>query len=480
MTRLIALILILFAGVAFEVSGGGVVAWILLAGLAGWAAVLVVPGKGVATFPLRAWLGTEIIVWGITFLFLQYGVGFHLSDDPEYRLYLVALYLGGAFGAVLLAGPSFGPVAYGVSERLAEVAHPRNFQKIENCDQLLTAITVVYYILYFGLGGLTARSEVGNNITADQAFYWLRGLEAIPYPFFFVRGLRWAGSRQNSLILFPIALISLLLLTGGRGIAFYHFVLLAIGALCSQQRIPFKSLLRYAVVCFLALMVFQKIGEIRLSRQFEDAETLEERFWAVVHHEPEIDTAPRVLFMSEETLLRLNEPFGEIVIEGSRESERAGFENFDRLRHLFVPAFLAPDKLPLDDGPEVLRDDFGLDVTDHKSLPITLLADCYRRWGEAGVLLGGAVVPLLIMFTVWATYQIRNPLLFSVAISQLILQCTRLYPFSALGLIGYLSYTYGRNLIICGMILWIASRSSFTQTVPQTATDTTTNFRATW
>jgi hypothetical protein len=139
-----------------------------------------------------------------------------------------------------------------------------------------------------------------------------------------------------------------------------------------------------------------------------------------------------------------------IVIDQVRVTQHfVGFANFDRLKYLFVPAALAPDKMPLSDGRESLINEFGFHLGPLTSIPIMLVADAYRRGGEIWVVAIGIIMGMtLLLLTRWTIRLLGNDFGVVFIVLFLVVQEISLHGESVLGVISALSYYWTKTVLL--------------------------------
>jgi hypothetical protein len=321
---------------------------------------------------------------------------------------------------------------------------------------------VIYEVLYITLGGLSARETVGNLLTAENSLYWLRAVEGYPilaslYLYAYITRESYV---KKTTLYWPVAAIIgayclLLLASGGRG---GTMILLSAIVLSEIARSGIKTVLTSKVTylgILIALAAFYVVGELRT---FADYSTPSERMKAFLEQRSATSEST-IGDAIEKTMFRLSELYGHVVINRSIEGEVSmPFLNVERLFLTMVPAAFVPSKQPLDDGPEnlALYFGFGSEISEFKSLPITLQADLFWRFGYLGPLVGGLIVGGLS--SGWLLAIFRTKLLAhqcDVLIAYLAVHLLKLYPSSVLGVIGILTYKLLRDVIIFGFILTI-------------------------
>lgn len=396
----------------------------------------------------------QLLAWcvfaGEASVWLVAGSYFWLVSPQSWASHPVEkMLLAGSYCALVWAGLALGLRGTGRLLRRAwgrtEGGYQRGFALFLIAGYFLHSGLFVY------LGGLRAREVHGNFLTPDDSLYWLRGFEGFPmlatlYLFHHLvlrdrpgeRYLRYAGMAAT------LVSVVLTLASGGRGTMMAVVVALLFSAVLDRgaRRVFLRPMLWTGLVG--VGMVFYLVGELRT--MYGDAG---ERL-AAFQMEREATAESTVADAIDKSMFRLSELYGHVVINQSLEGETVDpFLNFDRLLLTFVPAALAPAKLPLDDGPENLAMYFGFgdEISDFKSLPITFQADLFWRFGYWGPLVGAGLVVLIALG--WTRGILRfAPDLAPILLVYLAIHLLRVYPSSLLGMIGLLTYKMGRDVLI--------------------------------
>jgi hypothetical protein len=249
---------------------------------------------------------------------------------------------------------------------------------------------LAYQIITLSVIGLNARWELGSSLAVGSEAYWVAGFRTSLLAFYALMGLslrRPLWSARNWWVGGIIAVsIGLNGLTGGRSFAFEPFLVCAAGAMFSS--IGSRALVRSCVLAtpmLIALMLV--VGWVRDSPAGFAGGSVKDKFGAIAHllREGPPETSaygdPTYLFFS-----RLFESSAQDVIDDVTESRAyVGWLDFDRVLLVFVPQFIYPEKLPLNDGQERLVSLHGYQYSGYTASPLTILADAYERFGAAGV-----------------------------------------------------------------------------------------------
>ncbi|HIF9082731.1 TPA: hypothetical protein ACX6NP_003647 [Photobacterium damselae] len=413
--------------------------------------------KRVLSFPILAWITGEFIVWIISFYLLQNVFDFELTNEPDYRYFLFSIYITVAFISSRFLILKTNGLSYKVSSAFIECKK----SDLKNLDRWFTLFSCIYFLLFIFCGGLSAREVIGNNISSSTVLYWLRGFEIIPYPFFFIRGFISRNSKNK--ILLPLLFSLLMLLSGGRGITLYYIFMFLIGW-GVYKKITVKEIIFFCVSIILCFGLLQKFGEIRDSYEFINANSFEDKISAIFNNSYQNDfLTERKMFISKGVLLRINEPFAQDVIDKTKKNDDLFyFGHFDRIIYLYTPSFLVGDlKKTLQDGSDILKERFGYsEIDSHISLPITIIADIYQRWGEVGLYLAPItiIIYLFFPFFIISIFYKKYPMFVVFMFSLLIINYLRIYPQSYLGVINEMLYTNVRNGVIVLLMFSIASK----------------------
>jgi hypothetical protein len=402
------------------------------------------------SFPLAFSLG-NFMCWGLGLLgcvYLDLSIGRH----TEMSLVLLNALLWGVTVGAFLVPPG---------TKTRELAHVLTESELRASVLVSGVITILYFAVATSSGYFTARTS-GIVSMPDSAHYYVVALSAAQYPFFFFVGKRLTDrffslrNLASYLILFVFMLLSLL--SGGRDASTKMVLAFLSGSAFSG--LGFRSTWRISLAITPFLIVIL-IG-VQVARDSFDGRQvlLSDRLaamtdamtGAVVNKAASRDSA-------ELFFLRIFEPTGQLVVDAIDEGkEFAGAQHAERLALLFVPRIFVPDKLSLDDGPEVLANEYGVNVTEYTSAPITFMADAYRRGGLPAVIISGLVAGLwLSLVGRWISRLSQSlAVLCSVLLSIYVFRL--LYTTSVLGFISAATYGLGRDLLVVLVITWIGRR----------------------
>ena len=323
------------------------------------------------------------------------------------------------------------------------------------------AISVVYMVLSITSGFLMLRLS-GKVPEPNSSVYYLIALGVIQYPFFFYAGCRSVpGFRFRNLAHLALLLISMVFsaLSGGRESSLRMLLVFASGMSLSAVGTArtWRLLIALAPV-FLVFMVATQFAR----GSFDDrALNLDDRLRLLGGSFANVlagESAGEDFSVRESFFLRVFEPTGQLVVDGVAEGrDLAGLENFERFWFVFLPKLVAPNKRPLDDGPEILSRDYDVLVNEYTSAPITFLADAYRRGGWLAVALAGVIAGAwLALLGDWIRRLSRSVAILGVVL--LSLNALRLYPVSVLGFASSTSYAFARDLLMVWAIAAISAR----------------------
>lgn len=333
---------------------------------------------------------------------------------------------------------------------------------------------LVLLILKLSFVGLNSRWE-GPDEAASSVLYVVSGLRGFGTFFFFVLGahmsrglLAWRGVAAIGAVTVAMFIAAL---TGGREASILMLLLTLLGAAAGgmSSRRLFALFLGAGLV---AAGLFVVVGLARTDARFAGG-TVSSKFDAMRDTASGGEGAPTVgPSRSDQFVSRVFEFTGQQVIDESRASgHRAGFEHFERLKYLFLVAAIAPEKsrYPLTDGSEILERDYGISMGEHTSVPITVVADAYRRGGEAWVLVVGLLCGVAMRLLVaLATLVVSRELLWP-SLALLAVDALRGYPHSVLGEVDRFAYRGPKLILTCvilglivsavGMLLGVRPRS---------------------
>lgn len=299
----------------------------------------------------------------------------------------------------------------------------------------------------------------------DEGFglqYLAEGLGNLAYVLFLVLGTRLRGALmapKNVAILAVVAVIATAQgLSGGREYSLVMFAFLLLGAATggSLTRTAMISLVSFAIVFGAAFIVI--VGIARDDAQFGQASVSDRiaAFGEAARHSTDVEDDPEERPLAR-FLGRTFEASAQVVIDQTvRTQHFAGFERFDRLRYLFVPKVVAPDKEDIDGGREILIRDFGYHLHRNTSVPITLVADAYRRGGAPWVAAVGLLAGIVLRLLAQATMVVLGSEFAALGLAMIAIICLRAYPASVPGLIFVLTYqAFKQVLLVLGFMVFV-------------------------
>lgn len=358
--------------------------------------------------------------------------------------------------------------------RLVELVLPRTPHPIPVYGQQdvsswqALAITGFIYAALTVLTFFVAGDTRWNPEEASSATVFAQGIGRIADLFFFVLGYRLQPNFLKPRNLGLLLLAGVLALTNGLVRGYREPVVISlltftVGALVRAQALP--VLRRQLVVAgLIALPVFalywQAVGSAR--DEFADKGIVERIVLTLT--EVDRNKGAEADDANENMVARLFEPSGQDVIArlANTDGHDAGFEHFERLIYLLVPRFLAPEKQTAGVGPEILARDFhyyNIDELTH--IPITLVADCYRRGGLLWVLAVGFFTGIVLRLEYLLTRKLAKGPMFDAIIAATAVRYIRLYPYSVPALITFVSWYWLKDVFMFASIgvLILASQS---------------------
>lgn len=452
---------LLFGAVSLAVDlpelGFSLFSMALFAGYARW--LIISRNLGIGLLLITFLLGC-IASWVIGFLGYCYVLPWRGLDT---------LTMGRSMTAVLvlvaLIGACFGgwiAIQFG-RKQLLEPFLVR-FSREELLTHLISfgALFIVYGFLWVTKVGLNARWELGSVYELGSGQYWVAGFRCgVVFPFYALLGISLTRSILSSwnlgvgAILLACALFNSL--TGGRESAIEPVVLCGAGALFS--RLPWRSLAKVGVLAlppFILTMVI--IGRVRDPSLTFAGGSISDKIFAIeqvvtgtAQYSDNNDSDPYYLVFS-----RIFEPSAQVVIDKAYlNGPSFGWANFDRLPYTFVPQFLYPGKLPLNDGWERLVLYHGYNDSTFASCPMTIIADTYERFGIPGVLGFHIVIGIVLVFLNRLVLLLQWKLLAVLLIVCFAKASLRIYAESFLGFVSATFYGFLRDTIIISLIFFV-------------------------
>ncbi|MFD2935335.1 hypothetical protein [Spirosoma flavum] len=306
--------------------------------------------------------------------------------------------------------------------------------------QRLTIFVLVILAGYVLAGGLKAREEIGNYVTEADPFYYVRAF----LPLFFVQGFMtgYLLKQRHWIGVFAFSAVMLAYFFGGhRGDLFLTLLSFLIG----RWWVIKLTLRTYFFAIFTALASFMVFGYISAGR-------LQPEFT----RSPPDEVIAKLLQSDQflQTLDRVIEPSGQRVIDYTMSGryEYFYFDNFSRLITIPIPAFLVR-KGNNDDGPETLEAYYGYELSDFHSVPITWLADAFRRFGFLGV----PIISLLFYVIFWLLSKLVYSLMAApthhrvvifLLLSSILIRIFRLPPASLLGAFSFFLYDLPKTYLL--------------------------------
>lgn len=317
-------------------------------------------------------------------------------------------------------------------------------QHLSRLYQRLTMLVLVILTGYILVGGLKAREEIGNYVTETDPFYYVRAF----LPLFFVQGFMtgYLLNQRPWMGVFAFSAVMVTYFLGGhRG----DLLLTLLSFLIGRWWVIKPTFLTYFFAAFTALasfLAFEYISAVRLEPEFTLAPP---------------DEAIAKLLQSDQfqqTLDRVIEPSGQRVIDYTMTGryEYFYFDNFSRLITIPIPAFLVK-KGNNDDGPETLEAYYDYELSDFHSVPITWLADVFRRFGFWGV----PIMSLLFYVIFWLLSALFHSLMAAptqyriipfLLLSSILIRIFRLPPASLLGAFSFFLYDLPKTYLLLFVI----------------------------
>ncbi|MDD9939702.1 MAG: hypothetical protein OXU20_01450 [Myxococcales bacterium] len=385
-----------------------------------------------------------------------HAIYYHLTDMPRGNYHDVAAWLAAAMcwstvvGA-LLANRLLGPAAR--NDPQAEMPELRSWQAL--------AVTgFVFGLLVIGMvqtGFLDARWQYREG--SFGLAYVTGGVGYIGYAFFVVLGARLqpallAPRNTVSLVLVALAAVGNAL-GGGREGSLWIMILFWIGA--NRSALPPRTLGTLTSVGAVAgILMMVAVGAARTNRYFA-FEPVENRLASIGREAQGVASEDKRRKAYEGLVSRVYQFPAQVVIDQSIAFRReAGFEDFDRLQHLFLPKYLVPEKKHIEIGREVLVRDYGFRLNDTTSVPITLLADAFRRGRWTWVVVVGFLAGVWLRVLASLTLRVLAPGAAAAVFPMLALLQLRAYAASVTGFIASVTYGWAKYVIIVGATFMLA------------------------
>lgn len=406
-----------------------------------------------------AFMFGNIICWVVGFLGYFYFLvpqGLYLGQHTVVTMVLINLMTWGILGGSLMAlPPKRKPKNYVVSIELYE-------KQIGIMVKTTLPLLVVFTALFFKMDIPTKRLETGLITTPGSKVNLLLAASVIQYLAFFFMGMHLTRSIFSIrgviyIIILCISAISMSL-SGGRLWSILRFIYFLAGMLYSK--LPKREIaifVVFAIIC--SIILFTLIGSIRSDRY-------EEFFLAqggdrvqMIHGEFNKVFADRSDSYNYTTTLlfaRIAEPSGQLVIDAVADGKQhIGFKNFERIITGLIPKIIYPNKLPLEDGPERLVE-YGLNISDFNSIPLTFMADAFERGGYLSVFAIALIASFLFTKIGIFISRFKNFLFKSCLIVHLTMLSLRLYTATVLGSIFTLAYLSFRDFLIITLIFFFS------------------------
>ncbi|MGB3204742.1 MAG: hypothetical protein WBB28_07145 [Crinalium sp.] len=399
----------------------------------------------------------QVICWVIGFLGCVYILapfGYEIGEHTITTMILINLVTWGSLWGSLIALPlskKKAPVILSpLPENLARKAVP------------LTGIIFFFFLIAnYASGYLTIRTEIGVTLPPSSPLYFLTALSILQYVFFFVIGTRLyppllskANITYISILLICAIIISM---TGGRELSLRIIIYFIAGSLYSK--VEFKSI-RLLVLGSLPLVLafIVVIGIIRGNEDFQNADfnTRLQLFFQAGTGQLEASATDDEENPFFTLFTRMTEPTGQLVIDNVAENHQyIGFENFERIGNIFIPKFITGDKVPLDDGGERLRDNYGVYVNEFTVKPITFMADCFERGGYMAVFISSVLLSTLLTTIGNLIYKLKDDMLKLILNISLSYGGLRIYAFSVLGTVNLIFYQFLRDTILISFLIYM-------------------------
>ena len=363
------------------------------------------------------------------------------TDLPQYGDHTDSMWLTNGLIAASMVG---GQVAHVFVSRPRPEPSLNSAAFLERWETFV--ITGVIHLVSTVLIYVSAANTRWDPGEATDATTLALGTGRIVHLFFFVAGyqLRPGLLRPRNLALIVTGLglsLGAGLLRGYREAALLNLILFAYGAFLKarvEARLRMPLAFMAAALVPIALIYMQAVGEAR--EEFAH-KGLGERLNLTAEQLGSDEQSPGHGGMEDLWARLFPLPGQDVIARLKGMGHYAGFEHFDRLLYVMVPKFIVPEKETTEIGPEVLARDFQYyTLGETHRVPITLVADCYRRGGWPWIIVVGLLTGAWLRCLVGLTrLMARGPLL-EAAVALIALKSLRLYPCSVTGLIGQVTW----------------------------------------
>ncbi|MBD2245410.1 hypothetical protein [Nostoc sp. FACHB-888] len=336
---------------------------------------------------------------------------------------------------------------------------PLSTQLTSNGVVITGIVFVLSSLSNFIFGYYDAR--YAGNVSSDSPLYFLGAISSLQYLFFFLLGTRLQVpliSHKNFFPLFSISFTVILSsMAGGREPVIRSILFFFIGSIYGGK-IKFailRNIFLFLVPFLLAFIII--LGYARAEQRFYNGD-FSDRLATISQV-----MLGKIEFQGNEyddpvfgLLTRITEPTGQLVIDAVTDRQKyIGLQNFERITSIFIPKFITGEKLPLDDGSERLRDNYGVNITEFTSAPITFMADSFERGGYLMVFFASLILSFWLTCVGSFLSLIKQPLLKPALLCSFSFVSLRLYTPSILGVISTVSYSFLRDFILISLLISI-------------------------
>jgi len=408
-----------------------------------------------------AYLIGQFICWVIGFLgciYLLSPTVFSIGKHTIVTMILINLLIWGGFAGTFIAQPfkKNQPTVLSYNKKNKEISNKQIYRGL----QISGVIFVIFIVINYFTGGFFSRQETGGTPDANSLGYFLVGLSSLQYTFFLFLGLRLSPPLLNksNVVILAILLFSMLIvsLTGGREFSIRMMIYTLLGSFYSDIKIKDIRKIILVSIPFILFFIFL-IGNARSNLEFSESRDLMTRI--------EVITQGATGNLKESAtdyddplytnLTRLTEPTGQLVIDHVTDTNSyIGLRNFERIFQLFIPKFIA-DKQSADDGPERLRDEYGVNINQFNSAPMTSMADAFERGGYVAVFLFSVIISFYLTKVGRYIGRLKNPLMRINLRISLAFVCLRLYTPSILGCFSVVTYMFIRDALLLWVFMFI-------------------------